>query len=129
MYGIPKYLEDALFWNMDEEPSTRERQVSMPGISNVIFHDPATIVYWNDGTKTVVKCQYGDTFNAYTGLVTAMLKRYMGNNNTFNRVVNEWLKRTGYDRKPELPAPTGIPALPDAVENCASAVELDVEVQ
>lgn len=26
-------------------------------IDKVIFHAPATIVYWSDGTKTVVKCQ------------------------------------------------------------------------
>lgn len=25
-------------------------------IKKVIFNDPATIVLWNDGTKTVVKC-------------------------------------------------------------------------
>lgn len=32
-------------------------------IKNVIFNDPATIVFWKDGTKTVVKCQKdkGDT--------------------------------------------------------------------
>ena len=28
-----------------------------PEIKNVIFNDPATIVFWTDGTKTVVKCQ------------------------------------------------------------------------
>ena len=30
---------------------------STPKIDRVIFHDPATIVYWKDGTKTVVKAQ------------------------------------------------------------------------
>lgn len=29
-------------------------------IDHVIFHAPATIVYWSDGTKTVVKCQECD---------------------------------------------------------------------
>ena len=27
-----------------------------PKIKNVIFNDPATIVFWSDGTKTIVKC-------------------------------------------------------------------------
>ena len=76
---------------------------ALPLPTNVIFNDPATIVYWNDGTKTVVKCQPGDVFSAETGLTTAMLKKYMGNDNTFNRVINEWLKRTGLYR-PALPA-------------------------
>lgn len=84
----------------------------MPTPINVIFNGPATIVYWNDDTKTVVKCQPGDTFSAETGLTTAMLKKYMGNDNTFNRIINYWLKRTGH-YNPALPAPE-IPALPDA---------------
>ena len=60
--------------------------------TKVIFHDPATIVYWPDGVKTVVKCQPGDTFSKETGLMAAMLKRYLGNDNTYNKVINELLK-------------------------------------
>lgn len=76
----------------------------LPQPINVIFNGPATIVYWNDGTKTVVKCQPGDVFNAETGLTTAMLKKYMGNDNTFNRVIKNWLKRTGQYNPPVVPA-------------------------
>ena len=32
-------------------------------IKRVVFNDPATIVFWKDGTKTVVKCSKGDTFS------------------------------------------------------------------
>lgn len=32
-------------------------------IKKVIFNDPATIILWKDGTKTVVKCQEGDTYD------------------------------------------------------------------
>lgn len=63
------------------------RHLPMP--VNVIFHNPATIVFWDDGDKTVVKCQPGDTFSAEAGLTAAMLKKYMGNDNTFNKVVND----------------------------------------
>lgn len=61
----------------------------LPMPVNVIFHNPATIVFWDDGDKTVVKCQPGDTFSAEAGLTAAMLKKYMGNDNTFNKVINE----------------------------------------
>lgn len=81
------------------------RRLPMP--VNVIFHNPATIVYWNDGDKTVVKCQPGDTFSAEAGLTAAMLKKYMGNDNTFNKVINEWLARASY---------ASVPALPEATE-------------
>ncbi len=44
-----------------------------------------------------------------------MLKKYMGNDNTFNRVINGWLKRTGQYKPPlaALPAPQDeTPTLP-----------------
>lgn len=75
---------------------------SLPHPDRVIINGPATIIYWNDGTKTVVKCQPGDTFNAEIGLMAAMLKRYMGNDNTYNKVLNYWLD----ELVPQLPAAT-----------------------
>lgn len=46
-------------------------------IKEVIFHDPATIVYWGDGTKTVVKCMEDDVYNPEFGMAMCMLKRIM----------------------------------------------------
>ena len=37
-------------------------------IKNVIFAPPATIVYWSDGYKTVVKCSEKDVFDPEKGL-------------------------------------------------------------
>ena len=44
-----------------------------------IFNDPATICYWNDGTKTVVKCQEGDTYSPEAGLALCYMKKILGN--------------------------------------------------
>lgn len=60
-------------------------------IKNVIFNDPATIVYWNDGTKTVVKCQPGDTFSEELGLAMAISKKFLGNKGNFNDVFKSFL--------------------------------------
>jgi len=60
------------------------------GIKKVIFHDPATIVLWEDGTKTVVKCQEGDTYSKEIGLAMCMLKKYMGNESNFNNVFKKY---------------------------------------
>ena len=46
----------------------------------VIFNDPATIVLWDDGTKTVVKCSEGDTYDPEKGFMLCYLKRLMGKN-------------------------------------------------
>ena len=44
----------------------------------VIFNKPATIVIWNDGIKTVVKCQKGDRYDPEKGLAMAYVKRLSG---------------------------------------------------
>lgn len=62
-----------------------------PKINKVIFNDPATIIFWTDGTKTVVKCQEGDTYSKEIGFKTAYLKKMLGNDNTFNKEINKWV--------------------------------------
>ena len=61
-------------------------------IKRVIFNGPATIVIWNDGTKTIVKCQEGDTFSKELGLAMAISKKFLGNKSNFNNVFNKWIK-------------------------------------
>lgn len=63
------------------------------GIKRVIFNDPATVVYWLDGTKTVVKCQPGDTYSKETGLALCIAKKFLGNKGNFNDVFNQWIPR------------------------------------
>lgn len=60
-------------------------------IDRVIFHDPATIVYWDDGTKTVVKCQPGDTYSKEAGLAIAFMKRALGDKGNFNDAFRKWV--------------------------------------
>ena len=68
---------------------------SKKGIKEVIFNDPATIVMWCDGTKTVVKCQPGDEYNKETGLAMCIAKKYLGNKGNFNEVFKKYIE--GYD--------------------------------
>lgn len=44
----------------------------------IIFNDPATVVFWNDGTKTVVKCTKGDAFSPAAGFALCYMKKTMG---------------------------------------------------
>lgn len=45
---------------------------------HIIFNPPATIVFWKDGTKTVVKCAEGEKFDPYTGFCYAFTERFLG---------------------------------------------------
>lgn len=60
----------------------------LPEIKNVIFNDPATIVFWSDGTKTVVKCMEGKEFNTWDGLAMAICKKLFGK--SFKRTFRKW---------------------------------------
>lgn len=57
--------------------------------ANVIFNGPATIVFWNDGTKTVVKCE-GEAFDKEKGLAMAIAKRAIGDKGSYYNVFKKW---------------------------------------
>ena len=55
-------------------------------IEKVIFNDPATIVFWKDGTKTVVKA-VNEAYDPEKGLAMAITKKAYGNEGKyFNQV-------------------------------------------
>lgn len=62
-------------------------------ICKVIFNDPATVVLWSDGTKTVVKCGPEDTFDTEKGLAMAIIKKMAGNDNRFHKVFKQYTKK------------------------------------
>jgi hypothetical protein len=61
-------------------------------IDDVIYNDPATIVFWNDGTKTVVKCQEDDIYSKEQGLALCITKKVLGNQGNFNNLFRKWCK-------------------------------------
>ena len=48
-------------------------------VKKIIFNNPATIVFWSDGTKTVVKCGKDDTYDKEKGFYIACAKKLFGN--------------------------------------------------
>lgn len=60
-------------------------------IENVIFHNPATIVYWKDGTKTVVKANGEDVFDKEVGLAMAIAKKALGNEGNYYETFKQWI--------------------------------------
>lgn len=66
-------------------------------IKNVIFNDPATIVFWEDGTKTVVKVE-NEPFDEEKGLAMAICKRTCGNKGNYFNV----FKKYCHNEEPEI---------------------------
>ena len=71
------------------ENITENRGRKNAQLQKVVFHDPATIVYWTDGTKTVVKCQPGDTFDPLKGFLMAFFKKACGNKGNYNNALKK----------------------------------------
>lgn len=59
---------------------TRNLKKGILEVKKVIFNEPATIVFWKDGTKTVVKCRDGETFDPEKGVALCFMKKALGNN-------------------------------------------------
>lgn len=65
------------------------RQQMMFEIKKVIFNNPATIVFWADGTKTVVKAENED-FDPEKGLAMAIAKKALGNKGSYFNKIKRW---------------------------------------
>ena len=61
-------------------------------IKKVIFNDPATIVFWADGSMTVVRAE-NEPFDPEKGLAMAISKRALGNDHGYYDVFKKHLKK------------------------------------
>lgn len=56
--------------------NTNKKPTPSNPIKQVIFNGPATIVYWKDGSKTIVKCQEGTANDPEKGFAMAVARHY-----------------------------------------------------
>ena len=59
-------------------------------IKKVHFNPPATVVLWEDGTKTVVKIQDDEEFDPEKGLAMAISKKALGNQGNYYETIKKW---------------------------------------
>lgn len=83
-----------------EEASKKKEATTMTAasIKNVIFNPPATVVYWTDGSKTVVKCNAKDNFDPEKGLTMAIAKRCAGNRGAYYAEIRHWVEKCWKDK-------------------------------
>ena len=61
-------------------------------IKKVIFNPPATIIVWDDNTKTVVKAQEDEPYDPEKGMAMCIAKHIYGDCGSYYNVFSEWLK-------------------------------------
>ena len=62
-------------------------------ITKVIYQNPATVVFWSDGTKTVAKCDKNDTYDDEKGFLICIFKKVFPNKR-FDVLMNMWSSTT-----------------------------------
>lgn len=69
-----------------------------PKITKVIFNPPATIVFWSDHTKTVVKCGEDEPlFDKEKGIAMAIAKKFGGNiGHYYTEMFQKWVTDEKY---------------------------------
>ena len=84
---------DSFAWdNLVWKRIINKRFIQNIQIKDVIFNDPATIVFWKDGTKTVVKAT-DEAFDPEKGLAMAISKKALGNKYNYFNVFKKWTKK------------------------------------
>lgn len=102
------------------EAMIEDKPIGAYGIEKVLFQNPATIVFWSDGTKTVVNCMDNvetkkkivdgkeviirkprkcDTYSKEAGLAMAIVKKWAGNNGNYNNIFREFIPEMAQSEK------------------------------
>ena len=98
--SLSKYIRELHSENVDPTAAdVKPRETYIPEIKNVYFNNPMTVVLWEDGTKTMVRCQEDDVYSAETGLALCIAKKALGNMPNFNNVFRKWIPEELQDNR------------------------------
>ena len=85
-----------------KHPTQKKEKPTMDNrykVKKILYNGPATIVYWADGEKTVVKCMDTDTFDPMAGFCAALAKRVYGSTGAVKQII----KASNYEGSQALP--------------------------
>lgn len=110
---IDAWMHAKLFWDeyCDRDIMATKKVYSclndcylIPEIRKVIYNPPATIILWEDETKTVVKCCETDIYDPEKGFAMAVIKKLCGNTSApFHRLFKTWCLESEGKQDIQLP--------------------------
>lgn len=83
--------------------SEKEEKTMNFRVKKIMHNGPATIVFWEDGTKTVVRLKEGDKYDPYAAFTAAVAKRLYGKNMKISEIVGRYSKDLKKIDIPEAP--------------------------
>ena len=78
-----RYIYDLT--EQDNKSVNKEKGQMNKKIKKIILNNPATVIFWNDNSKTVVKCMDGDKYNPLNGIAIAFMKGML-DKKTYNKL-------------------------------------------
>lgn len=97
----PKMSSDPLIKTV--KTSEKEKKTMDFRVKKIMHNGPATIVFWKDNTKTVVRLKEGDRYDPYAAFTAAVAKRLYGKTMKISEVVDRYSKDLKKIDIPETP--------------------------
>lgn len=128
MRHLPAYEVIENSWTFDERGLVALSDKDY--IKKIIFNDPATIVLWTDGSKTVVKA-HNEPFDPEKGVAMCFMKKACDNKASFNNVFKKWIpedKKVSHKlRNDWTPCSSNNPSVSgDYIAITASGLEMEI---
>lgn len=83
----------------DTDEDVKEEEVMDLHPVKIIFNDPVSVVFWEDGEKTVVRRHESEPYDKYTAFCAALAIKIFGSNTEVNRIVRGGIDQQEKDRK------------------------------
>lgn len=93
-FSVPTNVVDAVYREIFNYITKKEAIKTMRNsIKKIIFNDPATIIIWGNGDKTIVKCGEGETYDPEKGMAMAIAKHFLGDKGNYYETFKKWLPK------------------------------------
>lgn len=109
---LRKLLKEQIKVEKEKEKARREAQVVnqkkavidhfISTINRVEFNGPYTIIFWEDGSVTRVKCQEGEKFDKEKGVALGIIKSIFGDISYYNEIFKSLNLDEEFDKNGEF---------------------------
>lgn len=76
--SMTDHQQKVCLFMIQEALKNAKETLTPDSIKKVIYNDPATIIFWSDDTKTVVKCMENEDYDPEKGFMAAVTKKVFG---------------------------------------------------
>lgn len=91
----------------------------------IIHSGPATIVFWNDKTKTVVKCSENDIYDEYEAFCAALAIKMFGSNSHLKKMIRDKTEEMTPKKESEVKVKCEDSSLQEAINKIKKAIGVE----